>query len=54
MVSIYDPISDTYREIPLEIAERAVEKFEETKERVLKAREEQTELEEFNKFKENK
>ena len=52
MVSIYDPIADAYREIPLSLAKKAVEKMEETKARVEQAEKEVKEAEEFNKFKE--
>jgi hypothetical protein len=54
MVSIYDPINDTYREVPLSIAKKAVEKAEETKVRVDQAKKEDKEAEEFNKFKAQK
>jgi len=54
MVSIYDPIADVYREIPLSVAKKFVEKIEETKERVAQAEKEEAEAEEFKKFKENK
>lgn len=53
-VSIYDPVADAYRRVPLSVAEKFVERMEETKERVAKAKNEAVEKKEFKEFKKAK